>query len=226
MTLSSELTQVLVVAIPAISGVLLLVVKQVIKILDTRAIKREKEASKLMELEIAMYKNEIKKQGDAKNQSFAIIMGLMWQALDVLKCDRIYIIQPHPTSEYPNMPYVTITLEVKREEIAPMSPNIQNKKISEIPSFVQKLASDEFFIYGDIANTQIDKNAKTIMHLSGTKSMAVHRLKSQEKHWIGNIVAEHTSSKCWEFGICRAQLTSIAKKIQVILPDYEGIIPL
>jgi hypothetical protein len=210
----------LLLASPVLVALIVGGVKIVGKQIDNKVENREKIYELQRKLMLEDYKNEIKVQGTIKNQQIATIIGYMWDALHALKCDRVTIMQPHPMGTKPL--FLTVSLEVKKTGVSETASIVRDKPIEKMAKFASRLANEEFFIIDNIMNEPIDKPVKIAMQLAGTQAIAVHRLKSAEGYWIGNLVADHTNRMCNHCGKCDAIMQELAKKIQIILPDYEG----
>lgn len=175
--------------------------------------------NKKIDLKIDQYKAQLKERATKDAESSAIIYGELWRGLHELKCDRVYIIQPHPS--HTNR-YLTITMEVKKKGVSPMKPIIQALPMSEVANFVSILARERWTIFEDISREMDDKHAKAILSIAGVLSMSIARLENLEGKWIGNIIGEHTQKLCWNCHKCEKTLGELSKIISPILPDYEG----
>lgn len=173
--------------------------------------------NKLTDLKIEEYKRHLIEKADRDSESFAIIYGELWRMLHELKADRVYILQPHPAD---SNRFISITLEVKKKGVSSMKLNIQSIPMSEVAIFASKIATIKFIKYNDIGDDMVDANMKAIMSIAGVQSLAIHRLESLEKKWIGNIACEHTHKPCWDCMKCEKTMQDIAKVVQPILPAY------
>ena len=178
--------------------------------------------NKKTDLKIEQFHNQQKKRTKENMEILATIYGELWMTLYSLRADRVYILQPHPASK--NL-FISITVEVKKKGVSAMKHNIDSVPMSEVPMLAYRLAKEDFVLWNNASIARmIDKRISSIMSISGTLSVSAAKMVNQEKHWIGNVVAEHTQNDCNDCGQCEDVMRDLAKQIQTILPDYETIL--
>ena len=116
----------------------------------------QKTKDKMTDLKIEKLRSEEARKGKIRSDNTGIIYGVLWHILHELQADRVYIVQPHPLV---NNLFISISLEVKRNGIVGMKPNIQNMEISNVALFSSELASREYLQYRNISEEVKDKRA-------------------------------------------------------------------
>lgn len=178
----------------------------------------QKTKDKMTDLKIEKLRSEEARKGKIRSDNTGIIYGVLWHILHELQADRVYIVQPHPLV---NNLFISISLEVKRNGIVGMKPNIQNMEISNVALFSSELASREYLQYRNISEEVKDKRARAILSMAGTTSALIRRLSDDRYDWIGSIFCEYSDTMTADPIYCRKILSDAADKIQYILPEFK-----
>ena len=174
--------------------------------------------NKLTDLKIEKWKAEEEVKSAKRSDNIAKIYGVLWQLLHELQADRIYIVQPHPLV---NNLFLSVSLEVKRNGVSAMKPNVQRLPMSDVAAFSAKLSARDFLLYRNIDTEVKDKRARAIMTTNGCCSVVVKRLTDDEHDWIGSIFCGFTHEQQLQPASLRQQLQEAADHIQYILPEYK-----
>lgn len=174
--------------------------------------------NKLTDLKIEKWKADEEAKNAKRSDNIAKIYGVLWQLLHELQADRVYIVQPHPLT---NNLFLSVGLEVKRNGVSAMKPNIQRLPMADVAAFAAELATRDFLFYRDIESEVKDKRAKAIMTTNGCCSVVVKRLADDEHDWIGSVFCGFTHEQELHPSSLRQQLQEAADHIQYILPEYK-----
>lgn len=174
--------------------------------------------NKLTDLKIEKWKAEEEVKSAKRSDNIAKIYGVLWQLLHELQADRIYIVQPHPLV---NNLFLSVSLEVKRNGVSAMKPNVQRLPMSDVAAFSAELSARDFLLYRNIDTEVKDKRARAIMTTNGCCSVVVKRLTDDELDWIGSIFCGFTHEQQLQPASLRQQLQEAADHIQYILPEYK-----
>lgn len=174
--------------------------------------------NKLTDLKIEKWKAEEEVKSAKRSDNIAKIYGVLWQLLHELQADRIYIVQPHPLV---NNLFLSVSLEVKRNGVSAMKPNVQRLPMSDVAAFSAELSARDFILYRNIDTEVKDKRARAIMTTNGCCSVVVRRLTDDEHDWIGSIFCGFTHEPQLQPASLRQQLQEAADHIQYILPEYK-----
>lgn len=174
--------------------------------------------NKLTDLKIEKWKAEEEVKSAKRSDNIAKIYGVLWQLLHELQADRIYIVQPHPLV---NNLFLSVSLEVKRNGVSAMKPNVQRLPMSDVAAFSAELSARDFLLYRNIDTEVKDKRARAIMTTNGCCSVVVKRLTDDEHDWIGSIFCGFTHEQQLQPASLRQQLQEAAVHIQYILPEYK-----
>ncbi len=174
--------------------------------------------NKLTDLKIEKWKAEEEVKSAKRSDNIAKIYGVLWQLLHELQADRIYIVQPHPLV---NNLFLSVSLEVKRNGVSAMKPNVQRLPMSDVAAFSAELSARDFLLYRNIDTEVKDKRARAIMTTNGCCSVVVRRLTDDEHDWIGSIFCGFTHEQQLQPASLRQQLQEAADHIQYILPEYK-----
>lgn len=174
--------------------------------------------NKLTDLKIEKWKAEEEVKSAKRSDNIAKIYGVLWQLLHELQADRIYIVQPHPLV---NNLFLSVSLEVKRNGVSAMKPNVQRLPMSDVAAFSAELSARDFLLYRNIDTEVKDKRARAIMTTNGCCSVVVKRLTDDEHDWIGSIFCGFTHEQQLQPASLRQQLQEAADHIQYILPKYK-----
>ena len=153
-----------------------------------------------------------------RSDNIAKIYGVLWQLLHELQADRVYIVQPHPLV---NNLFLSVSLEVKRNGVSAMKPNVQRLPMADVAAFSAELSARDFLLYRNIETEVKDKRARAIMTTNGCCSVVVKRLADDEHDWIGSIFCGFTHEQELQPATLRQQLQEAADHIQYILPEYK-----
>lgn len=174
--------------------------------------------NKLTDLKIEKWKAEEEVKSVKRSDNIAQIYGVLWQLLHELQADRVYIVQPHPLV---NNLFLSVSLEVKRNGVSAMKPNVQRLPMSDVAAFSAELSARDFLLYRNIDTEVKDKRARAIMTTNGCCSVVVKRLTDDEHDWIGSIFCGFTHEQQLQPASLRQQLQEAADHIQYILPEYK-----
>lgn len=174
--------------------------------------------NKLTDLKIEKWKAEEEVKSAKRSDNIAKIYGVLWQLLHELQADRIYIVQPHPLV---NNLFLSVSLEVKRNGVSAMKPNVQRLPMSDVAAFSAELSARDFLLYRNIDTEVKDKRSRAIMTTNGCCSVVVKRLTDDEHDWIGSIFCGFTHEQQLQPASLRQQLQEAADHIQYILPEYK-----
>lgn len=174
--------------------------------------------NKLTDLKIEKWKAEEEVKSVKRSDNIAKIYGVLWQLLHELQADRVYIVQPHPLV---NNVFLSVSLEVKRNGVSAMKPNVQRLPMSDVAAFSAELSARDFLLYRNIDTEVKDKRARAIMTTNGCCSVVVKRLTDDEHDWIGSIFCGFTHEQQLQPASLRQQLQEAADHIQYILPEYK-----
>ncbi len=174
--------------------------------------------NKLTDLKIEKWKAEEEVKSVKRSDNIAKIYGVLWQLLHELQADRVYIVQPHPLV---NNLFLSVSLEVKRNGVSAMKPNVQRLPMSDVAAFSAELSARDFLLYRNIDTEVKDKRARAIMTTNGCCSVVVKRLTDDEHDWIGSIFCGFTHEQQLQPASLRQQLQEAADHIQYILPEYK-----
>lgn len=174
--------------------------------------------NKLTDLKIEKWKAKEEVKSAKRSDNIAKIYGVLWQLLHELQADRIYIVQPHPLV---NNLFLSVSLEVKRNGVSAMKPNVQRLPMSDVAAFSAELSARDFLLYRNIDTEVKDKRARAIMTTNGCCSVVVKRLTDDEHDWIGSIFCGFTHEQQLQPASLRQQLQEAADHIQYILPEYK-----
>ncbi len=174
--------------------------------------------NKLTDLKIEKWKADEEAKSAKCSDNIAKIYGVLWQLLHELQADRVYIVQPHPLT---NNLFLSVSLEVKRNGVSAMKPNIQRLPMADVAAFAAELSTRDFLFYRDIDGEVKDKRAKAIMTTNGCCSVVVKRLADDEHDWIGSVFCGFTHEQELHPSSLRQQLQEAADHIQYILPEYK-----
>lgn len=174
--------------------------------------------NKLTDLKIEKWKAEEEVKSAKRSDNIAKIYGVLWQLLHELQADRVYIVQPHPLV---NNLFLSVSLEVKRNGVSAMKPNVQRLPMSDVAAFSAELSTRDFLLYRNIDTEVKDKRARAIMTTNGCCSVVVKRLTDDEHDWIGSIFCGFTHEQQLQPASLRQQLQEAADHIQYILPEYK-----
>lgn len=174
--------------------------------------------NKLTDLKIEKWKAEEEVKSVKRSDNIAKIYGVLWQLLHELQADRVYIVQPHPLV---NNLFLSVSLEVKRNGVSAMKPNVQRLPMSDVAAFSAELSARDFLLYRNIDTEVKDKRARAIMTTNGCCSVVVKRLTDDEHDWIGSIFCGFAHEQQLQPASLRQQLQEAADHIQYILPEYK-----
>lgn len=174
---------------------------------------------KLTDLKIEKWKKTEKETNYRAVENAARIYGTLWEILYSIKCDRVYILQPHPLI---NQQFVTITLEVKRKGVSEMKNQIIDLPMGDIAYFIRELVNNEWLYYEDICNIEIDRSIKALMGINGTTQVAIHKLVNVKGDWIGSLFVESANETLFDPKETQRIVESAANSIQYILPAYKS----
>lgn len=174
--------------------------------------------NKLTDLKIEKWKAEEEVKSVKRSDNIAKIYGVLWQLLHELQADRVYIVQPHPLV---NNLFLSVSLEVKRNGVSAMKPNVQRLPMSDVAAFSAELSARDFLLYRNIDTEVKDKRARAIMTTNGCCSVVVKRLTDDEHDWVGSIFCGFTHEQQLQPASLRQQLQEAADHIQYILPEYK-----
>ncbi|WP_304707586.1 hypothetical protein [uncultured Rikenella sp.] len=174
--------------------------------------------NKLTDLKIEKWKAEEEVKSAKRSDNIAKIYGVLWQLLHELQADRVYIVQPHPLV---NNLFLSVSLEVKRNGVSAMKPNVQRLPMQDVAAFSAELSARDFLLYRNIDTEVKDKRARAIMTTNGCCSVVVKRLTDDEHDWIGSIFCGFTHEQQLQPASLRQQLQEAADHIQYILPEYK-----
>lgn len=174
--------------------------------------------NKLTDLKIEKWKADEEAKNAKRSDNIAKIYGVLWQLLHELQADRVYIVQPHPLT---NNLFLSVGLEVKRNGVSAMKPNIQRLPMSDVAAFAAELATRDFLFYRGIESEVKDKRARAIMTTNGCCSVVVKRLADDEHDWIGSVFCGFTHEQELHPSSLRQQLQEATDHIQYILPEYK-----
>lgn len=174
--------------------------------------------NKMTDLKIEKWKADEEKKGIKRSESIAKIYGVLWQLLHDMNADRVYILQPHPLT---NNLFLSISLEVKRNGISAIKPDIQQLPMADVAAFAAELATRDFLFYRNVEADVKDKRARAIMTTNGCCSTVIKRLADEEHDWIGSIFCGFTHEASLQPTTLRQQLADAANLIQYILPEYK-----
>ena len=174
--------------------------------------------NKLTDLKIEKWKAEEEVKSVKRSDNIAKIYGVLRQLLHELQADRVYIVQPHPLV---NNLFLSVSLEVKRNGVSAMKPNVQRLPMSDVAAFSAELSARDFLLYRNIDTEVKDKRARAIMTTNGCCSVVVKRLTDDEHDWIGSIFCGFTHEQQLQPASLRQQLQEAADHIQYILPEYK-----
>ncbi len=173
----------------------------------------------MTKLEIEKIRSENTQKRKRANYCSGVIFGQLWKVLYVLNADRVYIVQPHPLG---NECLLSIYYEVLQTGINGMHDEVQNLKMSEVPKFSEELARNLFMKIDDIDKV-VDKRAKAMLSMHGSKMLVVKKLCDNSHDWVGSIFCEFTHGKmeCSEEQ-AREVLHDVAMTVQFILPEFKS----
>ena len=174
--------------------------------------------NKMTDLKIEKWKAEEEMKSARRSDNIAKIYGVLWQLLHELQADRVYIVQPHPLV---NNLFLSVSLEVKRNGVSAMKPNVQRLPMADVAAFSAELSARDFLLYRNIETEVKDKRARAIMTTNGCCSVVVKRLADDEHDWIGSIFCGFTHEQELQPATLRQQLQEAADNIQYILPEYK-----
>ena len=174
--------------------------------------------NKLTDPKIEKWKAEEEVKSAKRSDNIAKIYGVLWQLLHELQADRVYIVQPHPLV---NNLFLSVSLEVKRNGVSAMKPNVQRLPMQDVAAFSAELSARDFLLYRNIDIEVKDKRARAIMTTNGCCSVVVKRLTDDEHDWIGSIFCGFTHEQQLQPASLRQQLQEAADHIQYILPEYK-----
>ena len=174
--------------------------------------------NKITDLKIEKWKAEEEMKSARRSDNIAKIYGVLWQLLHELQADRVYIVQPHPLV---NNLFLSVSLEVKRNGVSAMKPNVQRLPMADVAAFSAELSARDFLLYRNIETEVKDKRARAIMTTNGCCSVVVKRLADDEHDWIGSIFCGFTHEQELQPATLRQQLQEAADHIQYILPEYK-----
>lgn len=174
--------------------------------------------NKMTDLKIEKWKAEEEMNSARRSDNIAKIYGVLWQLLHELQADRVYIVQPHPLV---NNLFLSVSLEVKRNGVSAMKPNVQRLPMADVAAFSAELSARDFLLYRNIETEVKDKRARAIMTTNGCCSVVVKRLADDEHDWIGSIFCGFTHEQELQPATLRQQLQEAADHIQYILPEYK-----
>nr|WP_288892985.1 hypothetical protein [uncultured Alistipes sp.] len=174
--------------------------------------------NKMTDLKIEKWKAEEEMKSARRSDNIAKIYGVLWQLLHELQADRVYIVQPHPLV---NNLFLSVSLEVKRNGVSAMKPNVQRLPMADVAAFSAELSARDFLLYRNIETEVKDKRARAIMTTNGCCSVVVKRLADDEHDWIGSIFCGFTHEQELQPATLRQQLQEAADHIQYILPEYK-----
>ncbi len=170
------------------------------------------------DVKISQWKAEEERKSARRSDNISQIYGVLWQLLHDMQADRVYIVQPHPLA---HSMYLSISLEVKRNGISAMKPNIQNLPMADVAVFSSELSSRDFLFYRRVESEVKDKRARAIMMMNGCISTVIKRLQDEEHDWIGSVFCGFTHEQELHPTEIRQQMQESADNIQYILPEYR-----
>lgn len=173
---------------------------------------------KMTDFKIEKWKRDEEKKFSQKSENIAKIYGVLWQILHNTKSDRVYIIQPHPLVDNQ---YISISIEVKRNGMAPMKPVIKKIQMADFALFCSNLSKRDFMFYRNIESEVKDKRAKALLSTNGTVSAVIKRLSDDAYEWVGSIVCEFTREADISPDLARKELLLASESIQYILPEFK-----
>ena len=174
--------------------------------------------NKMTDLKIEKWKAEEEMKSARRSDNIAKIYGVLWQLLHELQADRVYFVKPHPLV---NNLFLSVSLEVKRNGVSAMKPNVQRLPMADVAAFSAELSARDFLLYRNIETEVKDKRARAIMTTNGCCSVVVKRLADDEHDWIGSIFCGVTHEQELQPATLRQQLQEAADHIQYILPEYK-----
>lgn len=174
--------------------------------------------NKTTDAKIEKWKAEETAKSKKRSDNIAIVYGILWQLLHELQADRVYILQPHPLT---NNLFLSISLEVKRNGVSSMKPNIQSLPMSEVAAFSAELATRDFLFYKNVEEDVKDKRARAIMISNGCCSTVIRRITDEEHGWIGSILCGFVHDQELQPTLLRQQLADAANRINYILPEIK-----
>lgn len=167
---------------------------------------KEKIREKKQELETNSYK-----------QNTGIIYRYINKLLIDLNCDRVEIIQPHPTGE---RKWLSVSYAVTAVGVKDSSDMFQNVEMRDVASFVGDISTRQFIYWKDIHEI---KDAKIRSHclLSGNEMVIIYRLEDIDEKWVGNLLVSYLDNKRMSIDHIKVRMQEAGEAIQYILPDYK-----
>lgn len=156
-------------------------------------------------------------ENNTYKQNTGIVYRHINKLLLSLDCDRVEIVQPHPTSD---RRWMSISYAVTSVGVNDTSKMFQDVEMKDVASFVGDLSTRQFICWKDVHDI---KDAKVRSHfiLSGNEMVMIYRLEDIDQKWIGNIFVSYLTTKRVNIDHIKATIIECAEAIQYILPDYK-----
>jgi hypothetical protein len=152
---------------------------------------------------------------NTNNRNVTIIYSELYDLLNNLDVDRVYIIQPHPEVHHY---YLSVRFEVDEKGVAPVKDIFQNIPISDVPKFSRQIATNNWSYISNIYEQVDDNRILSMMRTMGTTNIAIYQLVDASGEWNGSLVVGNIKGKNIEEDKTIKLMKNAANTIQYILP--------
>ena len=172
----------------------------------------------MTDLRIEQMKQENKEKAEITDRNVAVIYGDLWELLIKVNADRVYIIQPHPQSNYH---YLSTFFEVSSKGVKKATEIIKNVPMQEVPIFSKEISTNSWIFYNNMDEQVRDERVKAIIKLAGAKQVAILQLVNINGKWNGNLVASRLTNNPFDEKDLHKEMKNTASMIQYILPAFD-----
>ena len=172
----------------------------------------------MTDLRIEQMKQENKEKAEITERNVAVIYGDLWELLIRLNADRVYIIQPHPQTNYY---YLSTFFEVSSKGVTKATEIIKNVPMSEVPIFSKEISTNNWIFYNNMDEQVKDERVKSIIKLAGAKQVAIQHLVNINGKWNGNLVASRLTNNPFDEKVLQREMKNTATMVQYILPSID-----
>lgn len=165
------------------------------------------------------YKLETMQKDDEEKRNIlgdniARVYGELHRCLNELKCDRVFIIQPHPLKRYD---FISVRFDVHRSGISDIREILVDISISSVVNIVDQFSKNSWLFFTSFTQVS-DRRARALMQMGGGTSFAFIRLSNEDDLWVGTLAVENTTSELLDEALSKDVMGKAASVIQFILP--------
>lgn len=150
--------------------------------------------------------------------NIARIYGELHHCLNELKCDRVFIIQPHPLKRYD---FISVRFAVQRSGISDIREILVDISISTIANIVDQF-SKNLWLFFTSTDQVPDRRARALMQMGGGTNFAFIRLSNEDDLWVGTLAVENTTTNPLDEKLSKDIMSKAGSVIQFVLPPISN----